>query len=61
MIYMSGLRILAISMRSAILFILSRIEFSTDVLVATIGGALAEGRMHDAVCAAQLLPQSKRV
>jgi hypothetical protein len=35
MIYMNGLRIFAISMRSAILsilFILSRIEYSTNVL-----------------------------
>ncbi len=38
MIYMIGLRIFAISMRSAILsilFILSRTEYSTDVLVQT--------------------------
>ena len=33
MIYKIGLRIFAISMRSAILFILSRTEYSTDALL----------------------------
>ena len=51
MIYRIGLRIFAISMRSAILsilFILSRTEYSTDVLAHNCSTQRARARTHEA-------------